>query len=84
MFKAHVLLYNSRHESDKEEEEDVPAYRIVRCARVACSLSSFTHTHLTQQPHEAIHANRFITQLLDYADKHAKSGCQQPAQGVVT
>ena len=35
-------------------------------------------------PHEAIHANRFISQSLDYADKHAKSVCQQPAQRVLT
>jgi len=26
-------------------------------------------------PHEAINANRFISKLLDYADKHAKSVC---------
>ena len=27
------------------------------------------------EPHEAIHANRFTSQLSDYAEKHAKSVC---------
>ena len=35
-------------------------------------------------PHEAIRANRFISQLLDHADKRAKSVCHQPAQRAVT
>jgi len=35
-------------------------------------------------PHEAIRANRFISQLLDYADKTAKGVCQQLAQRAVT
>ena len=35
-------------------------------------------------PHEAIHANIFMIQSLDYADKHVKSVRHQPAQWAVT
>ena len=34
-------------------------------------------------PHEVMKVNRFISQLLDYTDKHAKSVCHQPAQRAV-
>jgi hypothetical protein len=34
-------------------------------------------------PHEAIHANIFINQLLDYADKHAKVFVISPLSGLL-